>query len=70
MKLLGEMKPRWQLLTRLKSEGLKFPFRRSSGKAGMPESGSSQTRDRVPKDAAAAPTRAAAAAAGESGQSQ
>lgn len=51
MKLLGEITPRWQLLTRLKSKGLNFPFRRSSGKATL-ESGS-QTRNKAPKDAAA-----------------
>lgn len=58
MKLLGEAKPRWQLLTRLNPKGLNFPFRRSSGKAGKQESSggggsSSQTRNKTPKDAAA-----------------
>lgn len=48
MKLLGEIKPKWPLLTRLKPKELNFPFRRSSGKAGMQESGS-QIRDRTPK---------------------
>ncbi|KAA0054488.1 uncharacterized protein E6C27_scaffold24G002670 [Cucumis melo var. makuwa] len=52
MKLLGEIKPRWSLLTRLKPKELIFPFRRSSGKAGMQESGS-QIRNKTLKDAAA-----------------
>ncbi|XP_038901647.1 uncharacterized protein LOC120088430 [Benincasa hispida] len=52
MKLLGEIKPKWPLLTRLKPKEMNFPFRRSLGKAGMQESGS-QIRNKTPKDAAA-----------------
>ncbi|KGN47006.1 hypothetical protein Csa_020634 [Cucumis sativus] len=52
MKLLGEIKPRWPLLMRLKPKELIFPFRRSSGKAGMKESGS-KIQNKTLKDAAA-----------------
>ncbi|XP_022944501.1 uncharacterized protein LOC111448941 isoform X1 [Cucurbita moschata] len=43
MKLLGEIQPRWQFLTRLKPKELNFPFKRSSGKPGVQESGSQNT---------------------------